>query len=130
MRATKITCPQAGSQSIAAVVGQAHGFGFVIETQHGQDRPEHFLARQGLLGPYLVEHGGLHIAAARFHLGAMTAQQQSGALAFGTRDIAHHLVQMRGIDQRAHRPPPGGRNPRGSSVAPAAANRRCSLPPG
>ncbi|KAG0919634.1 hypothetical protein G6F32_016043 [Rhizopus arrhizus] len=31
----------------------------------------------------------------------MTAQQQSGALAFGTRDIAHHLVQMRGIDQRA-----------------------------
>jgi hypothetical protein len=103
MGAAEVACPQARRQAVAAVIGHAHCFRFVLETKHRQHRAEHLLACQRVVRTHLVEHRGLHIAAAGLHLGPMAAEQQAGALAFGPCDIGQHLVHVRGIDQRAHR---------------------------
>ncbi|MNM46573.1 hypothetical protein D3C81_575130 [compost metagenome] len=103
MGATEIPRPQAGGQPVAAVVGHAHGLGFVVEAKHRQHRAEHFLAGQRLLRPHLVEHRRLHIATARLHLGTLAAQQQPRAIGFGAGDVGQYFVHMRGIDQRPHR---------------------------
>ena len=103
MRTTDVARPQAGSQSIFSVVGDAQRLFLAVEGDHRQHRPEDFLARNGVLVLHLVEHGGFDVATTRHYVGTLSTQHQFGAIGHTLVDETQHATGLDLVHHRAHR---------------------------
>src|SRR5258708_827290 len=105
VRCTKIVGPDRGGQAIVNCVDLLQHRGFVAPSEYADNRPEDLLARDLHGGLHVGEHGRLDIEPFRQRrvAGRTAPGDQPRPLALGGGDVAHHAIELRLGDDRAHR---------------------------
>lgn len=90
-----------GGQAVLAVIGQSDGFIEIAEGQHGQHRPEDFLAHDFHILAAIAQQRG-HVEIALLSVRRRAARDRLRPVGPGPADHAFDFGQLLGVDLAAH----------------------------